>query len=912
MSPAPSAAQAEIEAKWDSWLLERNRRAARTVLTLIAIFYPLFGVLDYLVAPPRWLWFLWGSRVVITAVTLAMFLTTRRPVFARAAVPLTALYMGAVGGGIGIMILVMGGYTSPYYAGLNLVMITAGVLFLWPARVAITFHVSMVLLYLLPNAPQASKEQILGAVTNFFFLGTTATICAAAQVFAYRTAHQQLVDQITLERLTRNLARAHQDLQRLDAFKSRFFANVTHELKTPLALILSPLELMIEGESGALTDPQRATLRSVYQSGSRLLRLIGDLLDLSKLEESRLRLRVKQQDLVMWLRGLAAQIAPLTERKQIELRFESDVERTEVWCDLDRMERVFINLLSNASKHTPEGGTITIKLVDTETQVLVSVADTGVGFPPELAERLFERFFQVDSETAQNRYTQGGTGIGLALAREFVTLHGGEISASSPPGEGATFTVTLNKGRSHFPAGALERRDRPNNVVNERRSDPAANDWTAQFAERDEFRLLDVSDATERRVVERDADEDTRGRTVLVVEDTVEVVRVIHTVLRQQFRLFTAPNGARGLELALKHLPDVIITDLMMPEMDGYEMTRQLRADPRTRHTPVLMLTARGEVDDRLHGIESGVTEYLTKPFNNRELLSTVQKHAAASERTADRVLTQQMDSLETIAGGLAHEINNPLNYVRNAFTRVRLDVTEVFKLTAPLIDSDADRARIAKLETRALKMFETAQSGLTRIGETVALMRRYSREGFARAARSHDIFAGARDVAVLVTSSTGRAVELVLELDGEAFVECVPEEVHQAISNLVQNAVEACEEDVGRVVVRGTVDNGVAIIAVSDNGCGIAPEDRARIFTPFFTTKAPGKGLGLGLTIVWRVVHGLGGLVTVESERGKGTTFFLRLPLLSPALMTATEAPRLPTSGEETTVVAIRAPGGG
>ncbi len=267
-------------------------------------------------------------------------------------------------------------------------------------------------------------------MSNLVFLTATAIVISIGQILAYRTQREQIVNQLVIVQTTANLGRAHQDLQRLDAFKSRFFANVTHELKTPLALILSPLELMIDGEFGALTDPQRATLRSIYLSGARLLRLIGDLLDLSRLEESRLRLRVKPQDLVQWLRALVAQVAPLTDRKRIELRFEANVEASEVWCDLDRLERVFVNLISNAAKHTPEGGRITIALVEAADEVWVSVEDTGAGFPPELSERLFERFFQVDSETAQNRYTQGGTGIGLALARELVELHGGTITAS--------------------------------------------------------------------------------------------------------------------------------------------------------------------------------------------------------------------------------------------------------------------------------------------------------------------------------------------------------------------------------------------------------------------------------------------------------------------------------------------------
>ncbi len=879
MSPVGPVPIEEVEPRWRAWLVERNRRGTRLVLWIGITMYPLFGVLDWLVAPAAWLKVLWGTRAFVTVLTLAMFRLLPTRWFERFPNSLSASYLIVGSCGISLMTVLLEGLASPYYAGLSLIIVATGLLFVWPPQVVLTTHAIIVLSFLLPNLMLRPETAGVGAVSNLVFLTATAIVISIGQILAYRTQREQIVNQLVIVQTTANLGRAHQDLQRLDAFKSRFFANVTHELKTPLALILSPLELMIDGELGELSEPQRATLRSIYLSGARLLRLIGDLLDLSRLEESRLRLRVRPQDLVRWLSALVAQVSPLTERKRIELRFEANVEVSEVWCDLDRLERVFVNLISNAAKHTPEGGSITISLSEDGEQARVSVEDTGAGFPQELSERLFERFFQVDSETAQNRYTQGGTGIGLALARELVELHGGTITASSAPGAGATFTVTLRKGRSHLPPEVVERRARAETVPNERRAQHSPTDWTAQFAARDEFRLLDVFDATERRVVERDPDEGARGRTVLVVEDTPEVTRLVHTVLRQHFRVFTAPNGVRGLELALKHMPDVVVTDLMMPEMDGFELTRRLRHDPRTKHVPVLMLSARGELTDRLEGMDSGVTEHMSKPFNTRELLATVQKLAQASDAAAERVLIQQMDSLETITGGLAHEINNPLNYVRNAFTRVRIDVTEAFKMAVPKADGDAERARITALEGRTLRMFETAQAGLSRIGDTVALMRRYSREGFARVARSHDVFAGARDVATLVSSSIGRPVELVLELEGEGWVDCVAEELHQAISNLVQNAIEAVADESGRVVVRGELLADEVLLTVSDNGPGISADDRARIFTPFFTRKAPGKGTGLGLTIVWRVVHALGGSVTVESELGRGASFCLRMP---------------------------------
>ncbi|MFO0603222.1 MAG: HAMP domain-containing sensor histidine kinase [Polyangiales bacterium] len=246
-----------------------------------------------------------------------------------------------------------------------------------------------------------------------------------------------------LEEATEKLTGAHEELKRLDQFKSRFFANITHELKTPLAMVLSPIELMVAGELGHLSEPQRATLRSVHSNGARLLKLIGDLLDLSRLEESRLRLRVAEHDLVAYLRQLVAQVEPLTSRKNIEVSFSSDAESAPAWCDLDRMERVFVNLLSNAAKFTPLGGRITVTVAATRDAVTACVGDNGPGFPAEMAERVFERFFQVDAGASHNRQNAGGTGIGLALARELVELHGGRIWAESAPGRGARFYVEL-------------------------------------------------------------------------------------------------------------------------------------------------------------------------------------------------------------------------------------------------------------------------------------------------------------------------------------------------------------------------------------------------------------------------------------------------------------------------------------
>lgn len=867
-------AEAEIEVRWSRWLLDRNLRGARIVLTITAFFYPFFALLDYIVAPRDALPLLYASRLAVTLVTASLLLTIRSPRAERHVTPISAIYILIVAGGIGVMIWALGGYESPYYAGLNLVMLGAGVLFVWPARVAASVHVSIVLMYVLPNLLRARGDQLAAALTSFFFLGTTATIAIAAQVFGYRSAHEQVVKQLQLEEATSKLSRAHDELQRLDRFKSRFFANITHELKTPLAMVLSPVELLIAGELGHLSEPQRATLRSVHRNGARLLKLIGDLLDLSRLEESRLRLAIAEHDLVAYLRQLVAQVEPLTGRKNISVSFESDAASAPTWCDLDRMERVFVNLLSNAAKFTPVGGHVTVRVSVAAERVIACVEDNGPGFPREMADQVFERFFQVDDDASQNRYNKGGTGIGLALARELVELHGGHIWAESDVGKGARFFVELPRDRAHFRADVIER---PVDEAPAASPSAARPDLTADLANREEFRLMEVAQATERRIVERDADERARGRTILVVEDTPDVVRLVHLILRQQFRIFTAPDGKRGLELALREAPHLIITDLMMPEMDGYELARALRANEKTRHVPIVMLTARGEIDDKVRGLESGVNAYLTKPFAARELLAMVRKLLEVQDSTTDLVLTRQMDSLEIVAGGLAHEINNPLNYIKNALSRVRKDVDEIMRSAA---DHTLDDARLKQLETRTKAMFKTAESGVARIADTVALMGRYSREGYSRVARTHDLFAAVRDVVGMVLPATGRRVEVTTHFEGDGTIECVPEEVHQLLTNLVQNAIEASPDDgSGRVEVAGSSDDDTVTLSVRDNGPGVKPEDHGKIFTPFFTTKAPGAGMGMGLTISWRVVQSLGGVLTEEGTFGHGAHFVARIP---------------------------------
>jgi signal transduction histidine kinase len=277
--------------------------------------------------------------------------------------------------------------------------------------------------------------------------------------------------------------------------------------------------------------------------------------------------------------------------------------------------------------------------------------------------------------------------------------------------------------------------------------------------------------------------------------------------------------------------------------------------------------------------MEAGINAYLTKPFSAKELVSTVRGLMRIQETSAELVLTRSMDSLQTIAGGLAHEINNPLNYMKSALSLIQTDSEQLQVMLQDRTAGEAPSARTNDIMVRMARMFQVAETGLRRIGSTVELMQRYSRDGYTRAIQAFDVFESMRDVASMLQAGMEKPV-IEMSLEGSGEIECVPEEFTQVLTNLVQNAIDALPaNDAGRILIKTRNEDDFLVLSIKDNGCGISAEHRSKIFTPFFTTKDVGKGMGLGLSIVWRVVTSLGGTVHVTSQPGAGTEFAIRVP---------------------------------
>jgi signal transduction histidine kinase/class 3 adenylate cyclase len=607
-SPAlPPDPPVSIPENYAEWRATFTSERLRILYYLGFIANPVFIAADYLLHRSS-LVSLLTIRTILEAALLAAFLVVIQPWTKRKPRVLLFLLVSWILIGnlcVAYMTVVLGGFGSQYYNGLNLVFLAAAVIVpvSWPSHlvaqiIVLAFYYGVNFLH----AP--ATVDVNAAIENSFFLVWTC-IAVLFSVFLYeRLQRAEFQARASEQRIRQQLEASHRKLLELDRLKSEFFANVSHELRTPLTLSLGAFRTLSERSSSPDT---RELIQAGLRNTSRVLYLINELLDLAKFDSGGVALRKVCIDFTALVRSVASNFDSSQTRR---VHLKGLGQPVPLQADPRQMKKVLYNLLSNAFKFSdPQDGQVWIRLSGSDDTVELEIEDNGIGIPPDQIERVFDRFAQVEG-SATRRFE--GSGIGLAVVKEVVTLHGGTIALESELDRGSIFTIRLPRGKVDGDLASSSEDD--DGIV------------LPMLADRQE---PDASPASDRR-----AEPDTRA-LVLVADDNADMRAYLERLLSKHYRLILAKDGAEAVALSQSARPALILTDVMMPKMSGYDLLKAVRGDKDLRSTPVIFLTARAGTEARVESLEAGADDYLSKPFDENELHARVANliRARAQER---------------------------------------------------------------------------------------------------------------------------------------------------------------------------------------------------------------------------------------------------------------------------------------
>lgn len=402
-------------------------------------------------------------------------------------------------------------------------------------------------------------------------------------------------DRIRLQESLKYEQQHIRDVEELNQSKLRFFTNISHEFRTPLTIIIGQIEMLLQGQS--FSPAAYNKLLNIYKNGLQLRELISELLDFRRQEQGHMKIKVSRHELVDFLYENYLLYVEYAATCNVHFRFDKGEEKLEVWYDSRQLQKVINNLLSNAFKYTPKGGTISLNVYKKGEEAVIEVRDSGAGISPEEIEKIFERFYQVGSDSVGTQ----GTGIGLALSKGIIELHKGRIEVSSHLDKGTTFTIYLKLGKEHFLKEQID-------------TEPVKEEPLSMPAE-PQLQL-------EQQVMDEDVQNRIKGAKMLIVEDNASLREMLAGLFEPYYEVITAPDGEEGLQKAQEVMPDIIISDIMMPKMTGIELCRQIKANFETCHIPVVLLTARTAIEHTIEGLRIGADDYITKPFNVSLLIS--------------------------------------------------------------------------------------------------------------------------------------------------------------------------------------------------------------------------------------------------------------------------------------------------